>query len=56
MADGLANKPDWHMYHKKLPMKHVPLARDLHDKLVPKEASEFMEKEKWETAFILLGR
>ncbi len=29
VAEGLRGKADWHMYHKKLPMKHVPLARDL---------------------------
>jgi hypothetical protein len=31
------------MYHKKLPMKYVPLAQPLADKFVKKEESPFLE-------------
>jgi hypothetical protein len=47
---------EWHMYHKKLPMKHVPFALPLADKTVKKESSLYLDNEKWETAFILLSR
>lgn len=56
IANGLKDKTEWHMYHKKLPMKHVPFALSLADKTVKKEASLYLENEKWETAFILLSR
>ena len=26
IKDGLEGKDEWHMYHKKLPLRHVPLA------------------------------
>ena len=44
------------MYHKKLPLGHVPLAQSLQDKLVKKETTAFLEKEKWENAYTLLSR
>lgn len=37
-------------------MTHVPLARDLDDKLVKKEKSLYMQQDKWEPAFTLLAR
>jgi len=37
-------------------MKHVPLAQELPDKLVKKEKDAFLEREKWESAYILLSR
>jgi len=56
IANGLKDKKEWHLYHKKLPMTHVPLANPLPDKMVKKEANLYLEKEKWETAFVLLAR
>jgi hypothetical protein len=37
-------------------MKHVPLAQPLPDKLVKKEANQYLEQDKWESAYILLAR
>lgn len=56
IEDGLADKEKWAMYHKKLPLGHVPLAQDLPDKFVKKEADPFLEKDKWESQYILLSR
>ena len=39
VAEGLAGKETWDMYHKKLPLGHVPLAQPLADKLTKKEDS-----------------
>jgi len=38
IAEGLADKETWAMYHKKLPLGHVPLALSLPDKFVKKES------------------
>lgn len=51
-----ANERAWHMYHKKLPMTNVPLSQPLHDKLVRKEKSLYLEQDKWESAYTLLSR
>jgi hypothetical protein len=56
ISDGLEGKADWHMYHKKLPQKHVPISATLPDKLVKKEPQPFLQKEKWENAYTLLSR
>ena len=37
-------------------MKHVPLAQTLTDKLVRKEPTQFLDQDKWESAYILLAR
>ena len=55
-AEGLQDKEKWEAYHKILPMKHVPLAQPLPDKLVKKEANQYLEQDKWESAYILLAR
>lgn len=45
IAEGLKDKASWHLYHKKLPLGHVPLALNLDDKLVKKEKSQFLERD-----------
>lgn len=40
------------MYHKKLPLGHIALAHDLNDKLVKKEKTPFLDRDKWESAYI----
>ena len=52
----MKDKETWHAYHKILPMKHVPLAQTLTDKLVKKELTQFLDQDKWESAYILLAR
>ena len=44
------------MYHKKLPLRHVPLAQKLPDKLVKKESTPILPKEQWESAYTLMSR
>lgn len=56
IAKGLEGKEDWALYHKKLPMGHIPLAQTLPDKFTKKEPTPFLQQEMWESAFILLAR
>lgn len=56
IADGLKDKETWHAYHKILPMKNIPLAQNLPDKLIKKEKTQYLEQDKWESAYILLAR
>jgi hypothetical protein len=56
VAEGLAGKQEWHLYHKKLPLTHVPLAQNLKDKLVTKETSLNLARDKWESPTLLLAR
>ena len=37
-------------------MVHVPLARDLDDRLVKKEKDLYLQQDRWEPAFTLLAR
>lgn len=56
IAEGLAGKPEWHMYHKKLPLGHEPMAKSLPDRFQKKEASAFLAKDKWESVVTELAR
>ena len=56
MADGLKDKETWQLYHKKLPLRHVPLAKSLPDRFTKKEAQPFLEKELWESAYTMISR
>lgn len=56
VADGLAGRETWDLYHKKLPLKHVPLAQSLQDRFTKKDPTQFLSKEKWESAYIELAR
>ena len=37
IADGLAGLETWDLYHKKLPLGHIPLAQPLPDRFTKKE-------------------
>jgi hypothetical protein len=56
IAKGLDGKEIWDLYHKKLPLGHVPLAQPLPDKFQKKEASAFLQKDKWESVVTELSR
>ena len=44
------------MYHKKLPLGHIPLAQNLPEKNLKKEKTPFLVKDQWESAYIELAR
>jgi len=54
---GLVDKAHWIRSHA-LPMKHVPITRSLRDKYTKakEEDTQFLDKEKWESAYLLLAR
>jgi len=45
MTEGLKDKQEWALYHKKLPGKHVPLANSLPDRFTKKEKDQHLSKE-----------
>ena len=42
IAKGLADKETWDLYHKKLPLGHVPLAQPLSDRFIKKESTQWL--------------
>ena len=54
--NGLKGLEPWQTYHKKLPLNHVPFAQPLQDRFTKKEETQQLEKEKWETQYVLLSR
>jgi hypothetical protein len=52
IAEGLKDKVTWNLYHKKLPLGHISLAQNLDDKLVKKEKTPFLNRDKWESAYV----
>ena len=56
MTEGLKDKQEWALYHKKLPGKHVPLANSLPDRFTKKEKDQHLSKEQWEPAYTLISR
>ena len=54
---SLADKKQWVRSHA-LPMTHVPISQGLKDKYskAKHEETQFLEKEKWESAYLLLAR
>lgn len=56
IAKGLENKAQMVLTHKKLPLRHIPLAQNLKAKHIKKEKSLFLQKDQWESQVKTLAR